>query len=209
LSSALPEVPQGFRRAVGCNVAGSEVASEIEAALSRRGISILWNLATARQAGVVNAYDTPAQLGADRWAALIGAWARVGRACVVVNAGTAITIDSLDDSGVFRGGVILPGLMTMLQSLEARTAALRHVPGRFSAFPANTADAMTTGVIDAAVGAVGRVHERLARVCGGSLITVLAGGGAEDLAPHLGYAVLRVEALVLEGLRVVAREVGP
>ena len=59
-------------------------------------------------------------------------------ACVVVNAGTAVTIDALDVDGVFRGGLILPGLRLMLQALAENTSAPQGAAGRIPAFPDNT-----------------------------------------------------------------------
>jgi type III pantothenate kinase len=194
--------------AVGCNVAGPEVGDRVSAAVAARGLELHWNVARASQAGVTNGYDEPSRLGADRWAALMGAWARVGSACVVVNAGTAITVDSLSRDGHFLGGIILPGLDTMLHALEARTAGLRRVPGIHRDFPTNTADAMTTGVVDAAVGAVQRVRERLERLISGEVRTLVSGGAAAALLPQLGDACEQVDQLVLEGLRVVAEGQG-
>ncbi|MGR3914182.1 MAG: type III pantothenate kinase [Gammaproteobacteria bacterium] len=73
--------------------------------------------ARARQAGVVNGYAQPAALGGDRWAALLAAGAlHPRRALIVVDAGSAVTVDLLD-CGVFRGGVILPGLRAMRAAL--------------------------------------------------------------------------------------------
>ena len=203
-AQALASLPVLPSVALGCNVAGAEVGARVSAAVAARGLELCWNLSQPRQAGVTNGYDEPSRLGADRWAALIGAWARVGSACVVVSAGTAITVDSLSRDGCFMGGIILPGIETMLHSLEARTAGLRRMSGSHRDFPTTTADAMTTGVIDAAVGAVQRVRERLARRMPGEVKTLLSGGGAEVLRPHLGDACECVDQLVLEGLRVVA-----
>jgi type III pantothenate kinase len=63
---------------------------------------------------------------------------------------------------------------------------------------------MTTGVVDAAVGAVQRVQERLARLVSGQVRTLLSGGAAASLRPHLADGCECVDQLVLEGLRVVA-----
>jgi type III pantothenate kinase len=176
----------------------------VYAAVVARGVDMRWNVSQASQAGVTNGYDEPSRLGADRWAALIGARARVGSACVVVNAGTAITVDSLSRDGQFLGGIILPGLETMLHALEVRTAGLRRLPGSHRDFPTTTADAMTTGVVDAAVGAVQRVQGRLALLVRGEVRTLLSGGAAESLRPHLADGCECVDQLVLEGLRVAA-----
>ncbi|MBI1396555.1 MAG: type III pantothenate kinase [Betaproteobacteria bacterium] len=192
--------------AIGCNVAGEAVRVAIEAAAAAVGLGMRWVTSRAAQCGVVSGYDDPGQLGADRWVAAIAAWRRTGGACVVVSAGTAITVDALGPDGRFRGGLILPGVDTMLHALEARTAGLRRAPGRYATFPANTADAMFTGAVDAAAGAVERLRARLGDEAGGPVPVILSGGAAGLLAPCLDGDVRQAESLVLEGLQVIARE---
>ena len=128
-------------RAVACNVAGADVERNLVAACARHRISLAMATSRAEQLGVVNGYRDPAQLGADRWAALVAAWRRSTAvdlfppACVVVNAGTAVTVDALDSDGVFRGGLILPGMRLMLQALAENTAGLRVAPGESAGDP--------------------------------------------------------------------------
>ena len=202
------EVALGLRgqvsAALGCQVAGPRVAAGLEAAAARAGLSLRWNRACASQCGVVNGYEVPESLGADRWAALVAARHRVGGPCLVVNAGTAITIDSLDGDGRFLGGMILPGIDTMLDLMASSTAGLPRAPGYHEPFPVRTADAMTTGAIEAAAGAAQRAHERLGNHCHAHVTTVVSGGAGGRLAPLLPGRVLEVDQLVLEGLRVVA-----
>ena len=76
--------------------------------------------AREKQCGVRNGYAKPAQLGSDRWAALIAAWHLVQRKCLVVDSGTATTIDTLSGQGEFVGGLILPGVELMQRSLCLR-----------------------------------------------------------------------------------------
>lgn len=78
---------------------------------------------------VTCAYNDPATMGADRWHALIGAWERVQGGCVVVDAGSAVTLDWLDDQGRHLGGYILPGRAMMLKSLRQSTARVVFEPG--------------------------------------------------------------------------------
>ena len=95
-------------------------------------------LATPEAAGVRNGYARPAQLGADRWAALVGAWNQERRPCLVVNAGTALTIDVLLEDperpghGYFAGGCILPGFDLMRGALNRHTAQLPLAEGDFA-----------------------------------------------------------------------------
>lgn len=193
----LPAAPQ---RLVACNVAGERVGDAVAAIASGMGLVPHWLASSPHAAGVTSAYDRPAQLGADRWAAALGAWRRLHRACVIVNAGTALTVDAIDDAGCFLGGLIVPGIHTMLDALATRTAGLARQTGTYRAFPSNTGDAMWTGAIDAAIGAVERVLRRLSEHSGRAVEVLVSGGGAELLLSHLAASACPAEHLVLEGL---------
>jgi len=203
LAEAWRDLPLDGVRTLACCVAGPVVRERIAALVrSAADTDVVWFAASERCAGVYNRYERPTQLGADRWAALVGARARTDDAAVVVNAGTAVTVDALAATGEFLGGLILPGVGLMLDALAQRTAGLQPGSGRFSEFPRNTADAMTTGALDAAIGAIVRMAGRLAAREGGAPIVVLSGGSAPTLAPLLPEGTLRVDPLVLEGLLV-------
>jgi type III pantothenate kinase len=197
---ALDELDSGLAarpaRIVACNVAGDAVRRRIEALAARLGLPLEWLTATAATCDVRNGYDTPQQLGADRWAALIGARALHAGACVVVMAGTATTIDVLDDTGLFRGGLILPGLSLMRAALAHNTAGLPHAAGHYRAQPTNTDDAIVGGATHATLGAV----ERMRATAGDGTLCLLSGGAAAELAPHLDLPHRLIENLVLEGL---------
>ncbi|HET7767086.1 MAG TPA: type III pantothenate kinase [Burkholderiales bacterium] len=188
-------------RIVVAHVAGPSARRGLERVLPGRPASI-WVKAKRRQCGVTNGYARPAQLGADRWAALIGAWAMLRGPGLVVTAGTATTVDVLRGDGTFDGGMILPGLELMKCSLARSTAGLPLARGRFSMTPRNTADAIESGCLLAQAGAIGRVFATLEP---GSAC-VLAGGAADRLAPHLGIPVRVADNLVLEGLVRIASE---
>ncbi|GAA0790003.1 type III pantothenate kinase [Marinobacterium sediminicola] len=79
----------------------------------------------AQAAGVRNSYADPSRMGVDRWLAMLAAWKLVGRSCCVVDCGSAITVDLLDDQGRHQGGYILPGIRLMQQSLLGNTAEVR------------------------------------------------------------------------------------
>jgi len=186
------------QRAFGCNVAGADAARGIEGALSESGVALTWVAAAREAAGVRSLYDDPSQLGADRWAALLGARAAHAGACLVVNCGTATTIDVLDAAGVFQGGLILPGLSLMRSSLGSATAQLRPAPGQVTALPRNTDDAIASGCIAATAGAVLRMFAHIAGQA--TPLCLLCGGAAEALEPHLGLPLRRIDTLVLDGL---------
>jgi type III pantothenate kinase len=144
-------------------------------------------------------YDAE-QLGADRWAALIGAHTFTQKNAVVVNAGTATTVDALSAEGEFLGGVILPGLTLMAAALAQGTAQLPHAQGQFTTLPVNTMDAITSGAILATVGAIERMAAALHERTQQPVICLLSGGAQEVLITRLNLPVLAVENLVLEGV---------
>lgn len=185
--------------ALVCNVAGTATAAHIADVLARTRLQTHWFSASPAACGVVNRYDTPEKLGADRWAALLGAAALYpGRSCLVVCAGTASTVDLLDASGEFRGGVILPGFDLMRTALAQNTAQLPLAQGVFQQIPRNTHDAIVSGCMQAQLGAIERMFSRLAGEPGA--LCLLTGGAAHRLAPHLDIPLRLTENLVLEGL---------
>lgn len=189
-------------RILASNVAGEGVAQEIRGACAAWHCGVEFITARAEQCGVRNGYAQPARLGSDRWAALIAAWHRVHGACIVVTCGTATTVDALSPEGEFLGGLILPGLDMMRNSLAAGTAQLDGASGEWAEFPRNTADAINSGAIKATAGAIREQH----RLLGAPGACLLGGGAAGLVEPHLGLPAVRVDDLVLQGLQLIGQE---
>jgi type III pantothenate kinase len=189
---------------IAASVASEERAQRISSYWQARDVPLRWIRASPASAGVRNLYACPGQLGSDRWAALIGARARVHGACLVVSAGTAVTIDALNEQGEFLGGLILPGRRLMQQSLAAGTHALEEEAGEAVDFPRNTADAMASGIATALASAVQTAFQRLAGAGAKSTACILTGGDAEWLARQLQIGVIIAPRLVLEGLLIMA-----
>jgi type III pantothenate kinase len=214
------------------NVAGEEIALQISNFGADRNVQPHFIVPREEQCGVQNGYSQPGQLGSDRWAALVAAWHLIDGECLVVNCGTATTIDALSGQGVFMGGLILPGVDLMLSSLCDTTAQLMTSryekllmeplaiplgsqkatakwlvmsghPGEYVPFPKNTADAMFSGVIQASCGAIQRQHALLDH---DSAPVVLSGGAAEVMQEHLHMPLRIVDNLVLQGLLIIAQE---
>lgn len=193
------------KQIVGCCVAGPEIRAALETVARILDVPLLWNESRAAQCGVRNGYEHPGQLGADRWAALIGARHLHAGNGLVVNAGTATTVDVLDADGLFRGGIILPGLDLMRTSLARGTAALPPGGGGFSfhALPGNTRNAIASGCLLATAGAIDRMYAQVAAAA--APLCLLSGGAAAALAPLLDIPLRRVDNLVLEGLACIGR----
>lgn len=193
-------------QAIASNVAGPAVQEVLESVARGWGRQLRTVRSLPEQLGVSNGYAQPEQLGTDRWAALIGAHRAAPGHKLVAMAGTALTIDALRADGRFLGGVIVPGPAMMRGSLDRGTAGLRLTDGAFDMFPRSTPDAITTGALVAASGAILRMAEAMAsRGCPPATL-LLSGGGAGEIAPHLPTAAVIHENLVLDGLALIARE---
>lgn len=158
-------------------------------------------------AGVRNGYRDPHRLGCDRFASLIGARALFpGRPLVVVTCGTATTVDALDADGFFPGGMILPGLGTMAQSLAGNTAQLPRIADAALAggLPGCIADhteaAIAAGCLAAQAGAIERACAAHAVRSGAEPLCLLSGGAAAYVAPSLRIGYRSIPQLVLTGL---------
>lgn len=182
------------------HVASAAVRIRLQQMLSEWDARTEWLQAETERCGVRNLYAEPERLGPDRWAAAIGAWHRVKGACVVVSAGTATTVDAIDEHGSFLGGLILPGHGLMQRALVGGTAALPLAHGQCVPFPQNTHDAIETGIRYAQSGAVERFRGQMPF---GSPV-VLSGGSAAALAPLIAPPRLDFPNLVLEGLLHIA-----
>ena len=201
LQQAFATLPPPHRILVS-NVAGESVAQFIQDACSAWRCNVEFISALAEQGNVRNTYAQPAQLGSDRWAALIAAWSHVHGACLVVNCGTATTIDALSAQGEFLGGLILPGVSLMQHSLATNTAQLIAEQGALQDFPRNTADAIHSGMLRATLGAI-RHQFGLLQARGGPVRCLLGGGAADVVKPHLDLPLERMDNLVLQGLQII------
>jgi type III pantothenate kinase len=200
-------------RMLGCVVAGDtakrRVHDQIELMLGWT-LEPQWVVPSVEEAGVVNGYDHPSRLGADRWVAMIGARHQMlqqgpARPLIVVMVGTAVTVDALDADGNFLGGLIIPGHGIMLRALEGGTAGL-HVPtGEVRLFPKNTSDALTSGGTYAIAGAVERMYQHLSQHCGAEPACIMAGGAGWKMAPSMTRPFQLLDNLIFDGLQVMAQ----
>jgi pantothenate kinase type III len=141
--------------------------------------------------------------GMDRLANGVAAWARARRACAVVDAGTALTVDVVDRRGDFVGGLIAPGPSLQARSLHEHTALLPEIAPRRAgrAIGRDTTEAIAAGIH---LGLAGLVKEALARVRRelGTRPRVYGTGGAIALLSDLVDEV--IPALTLEGIAISA-----
>ena len=124
---------------------------------------------------------------------------------MVVNVGTAVTIDALTAAGEFLGGLILPGPELMAEALATGTAGLPRQPGQFEVFPTSTANAIFSGALHAVCGAIERIGRSLISAGHAEPAIVISGGSGDVVAAQLGRPVTLAPNLVLEGLVAIAR----
>jgi type III pantothenate kinase len=215
-TSALKKVLAKVDKVVIANVAGESIAQQLSAMMPDKA-NVVFATAEAEACAVINQYYQKEMLGIDRWAAVIAAWHMNKQPSIVVNAGTAITIDALskdtvNKKGVYLGGSILPGLTLMTQSLLSNTAILASTSttaGVVTVFPKNTQDAIQTGCMNAVIGAVVLQMKQLEKHCAFLPKVVISGGDAIKIAEALKPQLKRVivtENLVLQGLVFLEKE---
>ncbi len=186
------------------------VAEPLADAIRAQGRRVMRASATGAGLHIPIRHDLvpPVKVGVDRLLAALGAYSRSGQACVVVDAGTAVTVDFVDATGKFLGGCIAPGLALMLGALHEHTAALPLVTVRdgepFDTGPGplgkTTTHAMTLGCIAAIQGMTHVLIDRYAEMNGSYPRVVATGGDAprifenDDLVEHI------VPDLVLMGM---------
>lgn len=201
------KLPRRVDEVFASNVAGASIATRLSGIVGAHCDSEVRFASTARKGwGVTNGYTQPRRMGVDRWVAMVGAWARTSCACLVVDAGTAITLDALDDEGVHLGGQIIAGVSTMADALAAATSdipSVRPAKAREGAdlgmFARNTAAAVREGAQNAVTGAVDRAFRTL-QSSGYDAKIVLTGGDASRILNALRETPVHRPHLVLEGL---------
>ncbi len=146
--------------------------------------------------------DEPGKVGTDRIVSAAAAYAVVEDAVVVADFGTAVTIDLVDENGVFQGGVICPGFEISAQALKDNTAQLPKVAVHRPSGPygKNTADAINCGLYYSVIGAMEEIIRRYAEQIGRWPQTIITGSGAETIKDDCPFVDNYVPHLVVKGI---------
>ena len=201
------------------SVASPVVNQKLEAWVER-SLNLITNWASVKQTqlGIENCYEDLSKLGVDRWMALIGAddyrksQGLQDAPIIIVDAGTAVTIELLDEGCQYRGGAILPGVVLMHDSLVGRT---QGVASNFMSIDAvigqSTQECVNAGVRYGVVGAVERVVNQICElpdVDQAKVLLLITGGDADFINQNSTLNFIVLPQLVLSGLLGVANDGG-
>ncbi|MDJ0794922.1 MAG: type III pantothenate kinase [Woeseiaceae bacterium] len=201
------KIPRRVDEVFVSNVAGTSFATRLSGVV---GMHCECDVKFARSErsgwGLTSGYTQPRRMGVDRWVAMVGAWAEVQSACLVVDAGTALTIDAIDADGKHLGGQIVAGVATMANALAAATSdipSVKPAPGREASdlgmFARNTAAAVREGAHGAVAGAIDRAIRALQSNAYEPAV-FLTGGDASRILNALCDTPVHRPHLVLQGL---------
>jgi type III pantothenate kinase len=199
-------IEAGLRRSGGSGLA-AESGTE-----GRRGPSVI-RVGRDLPVPIEHTLPPPVTVGQDRLLDALGAYSRSQQACVVVDAGSAVTVDFVDGAGVFHGGAIAPGLRMMLSAMHGATASLPAVdlaPGLLPEagqppFGRTTSQAMVIGVVAAVRGLVHHLIDRYAEYYEAYPRVVATGGDAPLLFDHDPLVEAVVPDLTLIGMAAACR----
>jgi type III pantothenate kinase len=194
------------------NVAGPDMAKSL-AKLAKKNFKVDIEFVTASPEfhGLTNGYLDPTLLGADRWLGLIGGWTKAQSALCVVDAGTAVKVDSVDANGQHLGGLIAPGIHMMREALMSKTsdiakAAFQSSPSLAGILANNTIAAVSRGAVFALAGMADRAAEVIEQSTGKAPKLLITGGDASIIAGAMRTRGETVPDLVLQGLAVIAAQ---
>ena len=211
-TAALFESGQKPRRVLVSNVAGPVMAKNLTR-LTKKVFRVKIEFVTAAEEfqGLHNGYLDPRLLGADRWLALIGAWTMARSALCVVDAGTAVKVDSVDSNGQHLGGLIAPGIHMMREVLLGKTsdiakAAEQSTPSLAGILANNTLGAVSRGAVFALAGLADRAAEVIEQSTGIKPKLFITGGDAGMISGTMRSKGEIVPDLVLQGLAVIASQ---
>lgn len=198
---------QGVKDIVYVNVADASFAEQLgDFCLQAWNVEPYELKPAASCCGVKNTYRGAGGLGADRWAAAIGAWSLVNDAAVIVDCGTAITIDGLTCRGEYIGGSIMPGIRLARQSLSTHTSRIGDFKGTPIRLPGgNAAEGVSSGVYFGAAGGIDRLVDEYLELLGDKATLFITGGDAYKLTTFTKHQFIHQPHLVLLGLAEVAR----
>ena len=206
------------------SVLGDDFSEESQKIADAKGIKLTIVKSQAQLAGIKSAYNEPYKLGTDRLVAMVAAHRLVNlnsdkpQACIVIDTGTAITIDAVDEIGQHLGGVIMPGLSLCSESLLDNTQLLsiwhnkdsEFIPDYFSK---ETSNAIASGCLLGLTGGIDSICDKMEKdliensgIKRVPVKKIICGGNANKLLPHMKSKLLYHENLIMLGLKTIKED---
>ncbi|CAA6826949.1 MAG: Pantothenate kinase type III, CoaX-like (EC [uncultured Thiotrichaceae bacterium] len=192
------------------SVLGVEFARSVKEYCHSLQMQVVFMQSTSHAFGLNNAYQTPENLGVDRFVAMLGALdlSLPSELIIVVDAGTAVTIDIMTKEGKHLGGIISPGLQTMFASLHKNTQLDQHSAINFNAYKGryyadSTDDAIILGTVNTFIAGIEYTVEQTIKQLSSDVSIILTGGDAELITEGLSLDCEIHPDLVLRGLQKV------
>jgi type III pantothenate kinase len=155
-----------------------------------------------------NSYQDYTQMGVDRWLAMMAAWNNCQSACLVIDCGTAITVDAIAADGRHLGGHIVAGVTLQKNKLLAQTAKIKAQltqQDQETRFASNTSDAVNFGTLQLVLDYLSNSCSRFKNIYPDAIL-FFSGGDGELLSELLDYRENFHQDLVLEGIMLAARD---
>ncbi len=187
------------------SVLGDDYARKLASwSIANLGVNPEFAVSEPHANGVINGYQQPEKLGVDRWLAILAASAHTDSARVIVDCGSAITVDLVTSQGEHLGGYIAPGLRLMRAALESKTAAIKlgQIGYPENSFPGrNTVAAIKSAELAMVAGLIDQAKSILKNYEIGEASLLVTGGDGKWLAAMLNAGAYH-EDLVLDGLHI-------
>lgn len=200
--SAIALRPEPLQQIAVASVASADSKRWLDELIRRTwGIPPVFCVSGATVTGLKNGYTVPARLGVDRWLAMRGARAAVAGVILVVDAGTALTLDAIAADGAHLGGYIVPGYAMQLRALGQDTAGVgcaNEMPGH--GLGRDTGLAVANGVLLGLVALIDRAERDLSQAVQGAVSIVMTGGDAGIIAPSLASVAMIDSDLLFRGM---------
>lgn len=196
-------------RLVISNVAGPDIAEHIDSWVQRHwAVPAVYARSEKSSGGVLNGYVQPEQLGADRWLGLLGLCRDYPLPACLVDCGTAMTVDVVDERGRHLGGLITPGLKTMRRALHVNAHGLDYADDQPSelALGQDTSSCIREGCLMACAGLIEKTLTVMAGKIDKPLRVVLTGGDAQRIGQCLSIPYELDDSIVIRGLWVWSRD---
>jgi len=201
MKTTLPDKKDELKGSIICSVV-PQVNKVFIDALSKYTESSPLVLGPGVKTGLSVIIDNPKELGPDRIANSVGGFEKVGSPVIIVDLGTATTIDIVNKNKEYVGGVIAPGLKISLEALVNKTASLKSVDFTVpkEVIGKNTYDAIQSGVIFGHTSLIDGLIEKSLQELGEEASVIITGGFGSLIKDYLNIKVEFYENLTLDGL---------